>query len=344
METPKAADDLFAKVVARFNLETWIPMALGTVLVWLTILSSKLDFGTGVWDPNSGLSPVRRLRPRVEDLVLRDYLVFLVATAVAGLVLAPFQFAILQAAEGYETGPATRWLLLPFRWRHRLLARRLASQSAALNKSGHDPLGARAAMAARKEKRYLPGSGKVDGGPRVMPTTFGCVLRTGEERAGSRFGIRVDIAIPRLLHQVDEKNRSILDMHRAAMELGINLAFALVVVAGAATMAFATEKVKYLLVPAAVYSLAYGCYLGAVRSADGYVHALAVLIDLHRFELLDGARLARPLDNVDEQRKFKQLCSLFDRQNAFSGLVAYQHPDRPDEEKGTSKGAAATRT
>ena len=334
METPKAVDDLWSRLIARFSLETWIPVAISAVSTWAIVLTMNVDLGKGSFDKDPSRSPIQRLGDRVADLTLRDYVIFLVATGIAGLVIGPFQFAMLQAAEGYETGRLSARLFRPLTTRHRLVTLKLAD----LARGEDQGLSQEAAeAAARKIRRYPSGAGQADEAVRVMPTTFGNVLRTGEDRAGERYGLRVDVAIPRLLHHVDDGNRRTLEAHRAAMELGINLSFLMVGVAILATAAFASWPPQYLAVPAALYGLAYTSYLGAIRSAEGYVHALAVLIDLHRFDLLDGARMPRPTTHEEEQASFRLLCALFDRhddQPSLSNLV-YEHPARssPDDQK-----------
>jgi hypothetical protein len=324
--------DFFAKLTARLNLASWFPSAVACAVSWVLVMSQAIGLqsfgGRDAWKAHKELTTIARLGDRVAALTLTNVAAVVALTVVASLMISPFQFALLQAFEGYEGVAPIRPFLRQGVRRHELRLKRLAQ----LENEGGTTNSHRAESAKWRHRHYITGDTSIDLSRKVtpMPTTFGNALRQGETRAGSRFNIDVIKAIPRMLHHLDAHSRQTLDASRSSMELGINLSTAMTAMAVVSTPVLANDGWAAGSIPIGLFALGYAAYRGAIAAADLYVEMLAVTIDLHRFKLLEDAHLALPSSREDEKNTFGFLCETFKRSGDLPLPAGkhYVHPAR----------------
>jgi hypothetical protein len=128
---------------------------------------------------------------------------------------------------------------------------------------------------------------------------LGNVLRSGEDRAGGRYGLASMTAYPRIYPHLSAK----LD---AAMSRQLDLiatTSALCVsffIAGVATLPVLLHHLEWAAVPLAAFVLAALSYSAAVRAAAGHGPLFAAAFDLHRFDMLRALHYDLPRTPSDE--------------------------------------------
>jgi hypothetical protein len=184
---------------ARFSLTTLLPLAVLAGFIWLLIAAGAYtNHDTSVPDV------LRQLGQNPGELVVVAPSVIL-----AGILIRPFQIAIVQLLEGYWSGRVFGLLGEIATERHR----RRYDTADVLSETYPEPARSAAfehvaAAAQRKRRANLIVSQAetvaarypqpLDGDDRTMPTVLGNVLRKGEDNAGQRYGFDVNAIATRL--------------------------------------------------------------------------------------------------------------------------------------------------
>lgn len=226
---------------------------------------------------------------------LRDVVGLATLVAVLAVALHPLQTPLIQLLEGY-------WLRLPmgedlFEFgvqRHRENWSQSRNLMKAYARDRHSvPYGA--VSAARFASDWMPSNPQ-----HLLPTTLGNTLRAGEERAGSRYGMRTDIVVPRLMPLLDERHRDRLADGRNQLDAAARLCV-VSLMSVAASLLLLVPTVSWLYVPLLMFFLAWGAYRSAIAAARTYCTNLAAAVDLHHLELWRALALPRPETLRDEQ-------------------------------------------
>ncbi len=133
----------------------------------------------------------------------------------------------------------------------------------------------------------------------MLPTDLGNTLRTGETRAGDRYGLDMEFAMPRLNPLLSDASQAELSDRRNQLDAAARLC----VVAGLSTaggLCLLLWHESWLFLPVATYVLCWACYRAAVAAARSFSVSLAAAIDLHHLQLFDALQLERPASLADE--------------------------------------------
>jgi hypothetical protein len=252
-----------------------------------------------------------------------------VAVVVVALIAEPLQVTLVRLLEGYwGQSRVGRLLAAPGLAFHRARRGRL---DRAQRRSPGDPVSARAPAAreeaARKLRTYPPEAA-------ILPTMLGNVLRSGEGRAGSRYGLDAIVVWPRFYPLLSDKVTAVLDDLRDQLDLAARFC----VVFGIATVisvVFLAAHGWWLTAAAVTLAGALLSYRAALAAAAAYGQAVEAAFDLHRFDLLTALHLPLPADLTGEVATNQEL-SRFLRQpseylhaltQAQGGLnFTYRHP------------------
>ena len=281
-----------AKIGRYFTVVSMLPSAVLTAYVYLLVK-------TGAWGGAVDWSAA------VSQFHLGDLALLATASFAVALALHPLQFAMIQVLEGYwgTTAPARRFAVLRI-MHHRRRSQFLTDRSAyALSELARMPerdrpshrsasLAAVEAALVNDESRRLQASYPVKK-EHILPTRLGNALRRYEMTAGSPYGIDVIPSLPRIAMVSQPAEIDYLQNQRMQMELAVRTAV-LAMVAALITVAFMWRHQGWLLVALVPYAAAYASYRGAVTVAHGYGTAMAVLVELNRFDLYERLRLRQP--------------------------------------------------
>jgi hypothetical protein len=266
------------------------------------------------WSGAPGSSPsVGRAVTHARHVAGWEAVLLAVAVVVVALIAEPLQVTLVRLLEGYwgQSGVG-RMLAVPGLAFHRARHSRLDRSQ---RRSPGDPVSARALAAreeaARKLRAYPPESA-------ILPTMLGNVLRSGEGRAGSRYGLDAIVAWPRLYPLLSDKVTAVLDDLRDQLDLAARFC----VVFGVATMisvVFLAVDGWWLTAAAVTLAGSLLSYRAALAAAAAYGQALEAAFDLHRFDLLTALHLPLPANLVGEVTANQEL-SRFLRQPS-----EYQH-------------------
>jgi len=133
---------------------------------------------------------------------------------VAALIIEPFQLTLVRAFEGYwGESRIGRLLAAPGKAFHRARRDRLDRIQ---QRGGSDRQASAAARedAARKLRAYPPADA-------LLPTKLGNLLRAGEHRAGSRYGLDAVTMWPRLYPMLSDKLTTGLNDFRDQLDLAV---------------------------------------------------------------------------------------------------------------------------
>ncbi len=160
----------------------------------------------------------------------------------------------------------------------------------------------------------------------VRSTALGNAMAAVETRVGRGYGIDGPVAWPRLYPLLRPDVRTVVDDRRNSLDLNARLC-ATSLVLSVVTAVLLGRSGWWWLVTVVPVALAVGAYHAAVRAAIAYGEAVAVAIDLQRFDLLTALHLPLPADAAAERVVFRNLCALW-RQNAPVPFV-YHHETDP---------------
>jgi hypothetical protein len=128
---------------------------------------------------------------------------------------------------------------------------------------------------------------------RLLPTRLGNVLRSGEDRAGQRYGLQTVTMWPLLYPSVSPSLTEALDGLRDQLDVAVRLCVVLLIAAAVSGAMLITDG-WWLAVPAAAILLAWLAYRSAIRTAAAYGEAMGWAFDLHRFDMLNALHLPLP--------------------------------------------------
>jgi hypothetical protein len=272
-------DALTSRLDTRFLVVTVIPNVL---------FFGYMGFLIAAGAPGHAPSLARALK-MLDGLTIRQGIIILLAVLVISVAIHPLQTPLIQLVEGY-------WEGLPFgsaasglftqRLRHEL--------HQAADQEWLDSLPEQSAAEARRRQHWLPAK---EGD--LLPTDLGNTLRTGETRAGDRYGLDMEIAMPRLAPLLSDASQAELSDRRNQLDAAARLCVA----AGLSTVGGLCVLLwheSWLFLPVATYVLCWACYRAAVAAARSFSVSLAVAVDLNHLQLFDALQLERPASLADE--------------------------------------------
>jgi hypothetical protein len=256
---------------------------------------------------------------------------FLLAIAVltAAVIVEPLQLVLVRGLEGYwGESRLGRVLAAPGKLIHRAWRGHLDAVQQQRGRGKQRPLAVREA-AARRLQQYPPAEA-------LLPTKLGNIMRAGEYRAGSRYGLDALAAWPRLYPLLSDKVAAVVDDLRDQLDLSARFC-AVFLLATVISAFFLAGYGWWLTVPVATLLLAWLSYRGALTAATGYGQAVAAAFDLHRFDLLTALHLPLPANLTSEVAANQQLSRflrqpteyLFAVTHHLEEDVAYDHANDP---------------
>lgn len=308
---------------------------LGTRFLFVTVVPNVLLLGYLGFLFAAG-APTRR--PSLEraiksldGLSIRQIVVIILALLIVSVATHPLQAPLIRLLEGY-------WESLPFgpalqgRLTARLQDELVRPTGVTPDDKPWDSAVEQAAAAAQRRRYWLPPKEK------LLPTVLGNTLQAGEHRAGSRYGLNLDYAWPRLRPLLSDPVLADLTDRRNQLDAAARLCIA----AGLATAAgvcLLIWRESWLFLPFATYLLCWACYRAAVAAAQDFSTSLAAAVDMHHLDLLDALQLDRPTDLEDE----------YDRNDTLNYMFRYGLPRRqrrdlsyralpPDKSAGSTDG------
>ncbi|WP_151480903.1 hypothetical protein [Streptomyces albicerus] len=292
---------------ARFSLLSILPSVLVIAVIATLIRAhlyepgARVDFGAVL--PGKGDAAA---------LALGTVFIF-----VGGVILRPFEAALVQLLEGYWTRPSP---LAPLRGaateRHRRRRNRAiatielaepatpanVTPQAAVARPLHT-LTAEAKAAAKRRRRVsqarrvrgryptevreleLPGNVWRDKHGELMATELGNALLRAERLSGDRYGLDIMRTYPRIYPFVSERLNSAvtqqMDLIASTASLCVSLAICTV-----ATLPLVLRLDVWSLLPLLPAVMAVLAYRGAVAAALYHAELLCAVFDLHRFDLV----------------------------------------------------------
>lgn len=344
---------------ARFSLISVLP---GFLIITVIMVLSRAH----LYSPDAAVnfSHVAPTRDEAPAAALFAFLAFL-----GGVLLRPFEAALVQFLEGYWAAPS---LLAPLRRasveRHRRRRARAmtaikhaAQDSVAPNPpprpgpgirrsltelAAHDRAAARSNRAVARaleirrgypvEVRAPVETPDEDPDGELMPTLLGNALLRGERLSGDRYGLDMPTVYPRLYPFISPRLQGAvvqqMDLISAAASLCITLTVTTV-----ATLPLIARVDGWSLLPLAPALLAYLAYRGAVAAALFHCTILATVMDLHRFDLIKAFHYAIPkteagISNLNRQlsRFLYEEGSRLDQHRSFDRLGMVHPADDQD--------------
>jgi hypothetical protein len=292
-------DALTNRLGTRFLAVTVIPNALLIAYVGFLIAA-----GAPARSPSLG-----RALMVLDRLTLSQIIAIILGLLIISVATHPLQTPLIQLVEGY-------WWGLPFgpgimdrftdRFRdQRNLARKELRRLQAIPKRDWNWAAEQSFIEARRRLFWLPAQ-QVN----LLPTALGNTLRTGEVRAGSRYGLSLDLALPRLAPLMGASSLADLRDRRNQLDAAVRLCIA-AGVATAASIGLLLSHGPWLFLALGTYLLCWACYQSGVAAARGFSNSLAAAVDLHHLQLFDSLQLKRPADLADELRQNATLTKLF---------------------------------
>ncbi|MFE2427454.1 hypothetical protein ACFXJ5_11975 [Streptomyces sp. NPDC059373] len=273
----------------------------------------------------------------------------------AGVLLRPFQIALVQILEGYWSGRFAVELAADLaieRHRRRLNTAEVLSDSAPPPEPTVE-FGELVTHARRKRRiekmnvrgertvlRYPApvfgteihgggGSAVIGDDDRLMPTMLGNVLRDGEDASGRRYGLDLQWVAHRLYPQLSPKLDTAITQQLDLLDsiAALCVCFGLATAAGLPLL-FRLDV--WSLLPVATVLLVASAYRGALRVASAHAGLLATAFDLHRFDMLAALHVELPVTPEREYELNVQLSEFFSDRGALAKRdlegLRYVHP------------------
>jgi hypothetical protein len=285
---------------------------LGTRFLAVTVIPNALLMGyvgflftTGV--PTRSPSLARAVMS-LNELTIRQIIVIVLGLLIISVATHPLQTPLIQLVEGYWWGlPFGQKVANHFTDRFRNELRWVRSELHRLEGIAQpwDWTTTYSAANARRHRNWLPAREQ-----NLLPTALGNTLRTGEIRAGERYGLELNVALPRLAPLMSTGVLADLRDRRNQLDASVRLCIA----AGLATavgVGLLLGHGPWLFLPLATYLLCWACYRAAVAAARGFCNSLAAAIDLHHLQLFDALQLERPANLAEEIDRNRTLRKLF---------------------------------
>ncbi|WP_214408270.1 hypothetical protein [Pseudonocardia lacus] len=283
---------------ARFSLVNVMP---GVLLVGVVLGAA--------WSGAYGGGPVTldAVADHIGDPVQTILLVF--GLFLAGVVIQPFQLALVQFLEGYwgqgaVAGPVGAVAAELHRRRLHTAALRSGARAAppASSRSADVVRHVRAEQVAQRigARAIARRAQYPEDAERVMPTLLGNILRGAEDAAGSRYGLDALTVYPRMYPSISKPLQESMTRQLDAITLGASMcvSFALILIATAPLIVLRSDA--WSLIPVAALVLAVVSYRGALRAAASHGALFAAAFDLHRFDLIRALHYRLP-ETADEE-------------------------------------------
>ncbi|MEU4250222.1 hypothetical protein AB0F15_22705 [Amycolatopsis sp. NPDC026612] len=313
----------------RFSLTNLLPVTVLAALVSLLVAA-----GAYTDHPADVVAVVVRLG---KHPVQAGLVVF--GVVLAGVLLRPFQVALVQFLEGYWRTRALTLLNEVATEQHR---RRRHSAEIVSRFEGTDPESGsfeavvaqahrnwRLERAAERAEQIFRRYPKEEG--RLMPTHIGNVLRAGEDAAGARYGLQLNAITERLWPSLSSRMSGSISRNLDTIDTMCALCVALAA-ATVAALPTLRHPSGWTWIPLFTAITAAVAYRAALRAATGHARLLAAAVDLHRFDMLTALHLPLPFSPVEEIRFNKALSAFLGETDGtqpqvFPGmLVPYEHP------------------
>jgi hypothetical protein len=269
-------------------------------------------------------------------------IIFVFAMVLVGVLLRPFQIAVVQMLEGYASPRPARHLYALAVERHRRIRHTASIQQDHLDEEEGEPSRTlrSAAVGARREQRRRRLSARADkvldrypeADDLLMPTLLGNVLRQGEEAAGRPYGLDSMTVYPRMYPSVSALLRA--DMSRQ-LDLIATTASLCIAFASAAVVSLPVvlRPDLWRLIPLVALMLAIASYRGAVRASTEHAILLATAFDLHRFDMLKALHLALPETPKAEMKLNRRLTAFLKERHSLAESDMrrefFAHPGEP---------------
>jgi hypothetical protein len=260
---------------------------------------------------------------------------FLLAIAVlaVAVIVEPLQLTLVRGLEGYwGESRLGRALATPGKLIHRAWRGHLDAVQQQRGQGKQRPLAVREA-AAWGLQQYPPAEA-------VLPTKLGNIMRAGEYRAGSRYGLDALTAWPRLYPLLSDKVTAVVNDLRDQLDLSARFC-AVFLLATVISVFFLASFGWWLAVPAATLLLAWLSYRSALTAAAGYGQAVATAFDLHRFDLLTALHLPLPADLTSEVAANQQLSRFLQQPTEYLFAVTHDLEDNLSYDHGNDLASAA---
>lgn len=292
---------------ARFSLVSILPGTLFVAIILLAAFSGAYGSGEAsllgiteaadVWGPGGA--------------VLLVFGLFL-----AGVLLQPFQVALVQYLEGYWSRGPVHTLSTE---RHR---RRLRTAAVEQRLSVPDPPAsdlragadsARAfALVARRRSRASSVVLRYPADPtRVMPTMLGNILRNGEDAAGDRYCLDAMTVYPRLYPSISPQLSAAMTRQLDMITTTASLTVSCLAAALATSPLLVVRRDLWVLLPLGAALLALVSYRGALRAAADHGVLFATVFDLHRFDMVRALHHRLPTGVAEEFALNDELTDFF---------------------------------
>jgi hypothetical protein len=225
-----------------------------------------------------------------------------VAAIVIGLIVIsaathPLQIPLIQLLEGYWWGiPFGQLMADRATQRFRDELKKVNSELDGITEEDElDWARRNSASRARFRQYWLPGYT-----PELRPTDLGNTLWRGETRAGERYGLDLNEALPRIIPLMSPDVLADLNDRRNQLDAAVRISVA----AGAATVisiGLLLRDGPWLFLALGTYLLCWASYRAAVAAARGFSINLSSAVDLYHLQLFDALSLERPA-NIDQER------------------------------------------
>lgn len=314
---PAALITAGAVAFGRLFVTGILPSAVLTTALWLVLRADAFARTTG------GL--------RIGDVIPPDFgpnqggsiLLFLLGVVLLTAVLEGFHLAVVRLLEGYwGASRIALTLSAPGLSRHRNRQRKALSEWTRLRPTTQpEPTEADGTLrlneqaAARREAhrdrlRLVRARLVIDEYPPkeadLLPTRLGNALRSGERRAGERYGWSTVHAWPRLYLGLPEQIVTAYRYSRDAMDAAAIFCLTFLAVSVLTTVAFIDDP-ALLWVPPMFLVLSYVSYRSAVASALTHGVILQAAFDRNRFDLFESMHQPMPNTPLEEYRKAKEI-------------------------------------
>lgn len=284
---------------------------LGTRFLVVTVVPNALLIGyvgflIAAGAPTQPPSPARALAT-LDHLTVNRIVAIALGLLIISVATHPLNIPLIQLLEGY-------WWGVPFGPRlanhaTKRFLKELDKAEGELRKptgsAGHAWATKNSARQAQFRKSWLP-ENRED----LRPTDLGNTLWTGETTAGERYGLDLNLALPRIIPSMSSSILAELSDRRNQLDAAVRLCVA----AGVATVVSVGLLIlqgPWLFLVLAPYLLCWASYRAAVAAARGFSVTLAAAVDLHHLQLFDALSLERPANITEEVSRNTTLTRLF---------------------------------
>jgi hypothetical protein len=289
-------DALTSRLGTRFLVVTVVPNVL---------LIAYVGFLLATGAPTHSPSLARALTI-LDKLTIRQAIAMLLGILIISVATHPLQTPLIQFVEGYWWGlPLGPTAMRRFTHRFRNELSWVQTELRVSGTKSQNWATAQAAADALYRQYWLP-TREED----LLPTVLGNTLKTGEIRAGSRYGLELEFALPRLTPLLSPSSLAELSDRRNQLDAAVRLCIA-AGLATAVSVGLLLWHGPWLFLALVTYLLCWACYRAAVAAARSFSISLAAVIDLHHLQLFDALQLERPSNLAQELERNKTLGMLF---------------------------------